>query len=59
MKLSANGYTWWAAALVAVAGLLNAAADELDLLETLRPSAHQAVAEFGQIDAARKKELQE
>ncbi|HKX61459.1 MAG TPA: protein-tyrosine-phosphatase [Verrucomicrobiae bacterium] len=59
MKLSANKCTWWAAALAAVAGVLNATADELDLLETLRPSAHQAVAQFGQIDAERKTDLQQ
>jgi protein-tyrosine-phosphatase len=57
MKLSSK--TTLAAVMVAIAGIINASAGEMDLLETLRPSAKQAISEFRQIDAARKKELME
>jgi arsenate reductase len=51
--------TTLAALVLGFAGLIKASASELDLLETLRPSAKQAISEFGQIDAERKKDLKE
>jgi arsenate reductase len=49
----------FAAILIAAAALTNARAHETDLLEPLRPSVKQAIAEFGRIDPERKKELQQ
>src|SRR4051794_2365719 len=44
---------------VAIASLVKTFAAEADLIETLRPSAKQAIAEFDRIDADRKKDLKE
>jgi hypothetical protein len=57
MKLSSK--TSLAALFVAAAGLFNALGGETDLLEPLRPSVKEAITQFDQIDADRKKELKE